>query len=234
MFSQACVKNSVHRGGVVYTPPIRADPLPPSGQTPTQTPPKPRRSLQQTVHILLERILIFIVIRKTKWIAPLSILSVIHTVAIATKLNVNGSNKRRYAQTDLKSDQNLIIFNKANKFNKSNKSLSLLKYFFFFFSKKLNIGHLSEISYLWGCPWCQRWRVSEGCSGRRTRAPDSSAPRSACINNQGQQSRSMFIKSTKSLRGLFGKENTCTWFLNTTISLYKQSRSTIKVNNQIQ
>ena len=39
MFSQACVKNSVHRGEGVYTPPRQTTP-PPQADTPTrQTPP---------------------------------------------------------------------------------------------------------------------------------------------------------------------------------------------------
>ena len=66
MFSQACVKNSVHTG-VVYTPlgrhPTWADtprPDTPQGRHPqADTPaPPPRRRLQRTVRILLECILV--------------------------------------------------------------------------------------------------------------------------------------------------------------------------------
>ena len=55
MFSQACVKTSVHGGGVdrVHNPPGQT---PPWVDTPTTAP--SRQSLQRTVHILLECILV--------------------------------------------------------------------------------------------------------------------------------------------------------------------------------
>ena len=77
MFSQACVKNSVHKGGGVsasvdtgiHTPqadtPWAAnvcwDTQPPK-QTPPGRPPLPRRSLQRTVRILLECIVVLKVV----------------------------------------------------------------------------------------------------------------------------------------------------------------------------
>ena len=68
MFSQACVKNSVHRGKV-YTPlgkqnPRQDTPLaepptpPPPADIPSADPPPPRQLLQRTVRILLKCILV--------------------------------------------------------------------------------------------------------------------------------------------------------------------------------
>ena len=72
MFSQACVKNSVHRGKEVYTAPGRHPPArqtpPPRGKyplaDPIRQPPPRRRPLQRRVRILLECILVGKIVSK--------------------------------------------------------------------------------------------------------------------------------------------------------------------------
>ena len=68
MFSQACVKNSVHRGVYTRVPPAQCMlgyiPLADTSlaDTPPQTdPPPPRQPLQRTLRILLECILLFVI-----------------------------------------------------------------------------------------------------------------------------------------------------------------------------
>ena len=96
MFSQVCVKNSVHRGGNWGRHPH----LPNAcwdTHTPGQTPPSPfPMPLKRTVRILLECILVrcvlFIVFRITEKNGSGTHSSIIHTVTIGTMLNCSGGN----------------------------------------------------------------------------------------------------------------------------------------------